>query len=87
MAKDLCLKSDLTFSPRSPISPCWERKQNIKSGKALQEPGSGGESATKGQIVSGVKSWQIMESAVLWLLLPTQTGQYQLIKAAQSHFH
>lgn len=28
------LKSDFTFSPRSPISPCWEKKQSIKGGEA-----------------------------------------------------
>lgn len=37
------LNSHFTFSPRSPISPCWERKQSIKDRKARGELGSVGE--------------------------------------------
>lgn len=46
------LKSDFTFSPRSPISPCWERKQSIKGREA--DGGVEVGAATQGQIISGV---------------------------------
>lgn len=34
------LNLHFTFSPRSPISPCWERKQHIKHRKSQEELGN-----------------------------------------------
>lgn len=64
------LNLHFTFSPRSPISPCWERKQHIKHRKAQEELGSAGElSSSKGQIISEVKFMlDSGNSLALWLL-------------------
>lgn len=78
------LKSDFTFSPCSPISPCWERKQSIKGRKAQEELGSVGESLQplRVRLYLGLNSCQIMESLVYYgCFLPRQTLEYQLIKA------
>lgn len=74
------LNQDFTFSPLSPISPCWERKQSIRDKKAEEVGLSWGVIAvTEGQIVSGVKFMLDYRNSFVLAAFP-QTIKYRNFK-------